>query len=694
MSINDGLLVLLNMNWNTRDSSGNNNHGTVTWATLTTDQLWNSNSAYAFSPSVDHKIYLWNLNIGTNETSIVFWMKSNVTTYWFGWYYHTIYKKENSQMNFYARWANLTALMKVWWVSYWFAYTGWVFDGNWHMIWLVKNNTTWMLHYYYDGVSVWTTAAAWTIDSFVDDFYYWRTNTSIFNGNLGMMRLYNRALSDAEVMQIYTSSKWNHSLLANWKYSTHNVSNIWVDTTSLNALYNFNWNARDGSWNAFHWTVGWATLANDQFWNPNSSYDFSWTNQYITLPEAAIPATFPITIECVARPDSVPTTVINDIILQAWARVNNQSFWIAFWWVTAWQKIMAYAWWQPNVLADTTYTVWQVYHIALTISSWKVATLFINWVKQSTTQTYSSLSLVSTLRELWRYWLSSAYDLDWGIYWFSVWNRVLTDSEILKISSNSLWKFSQVKWKSSIWNVNNFIVPISWAKAIYKMKWNSRDSSWNGIHWAVTWATLTTDQNWEANSAYLFNGTTDYINLWDNLDAWLTNFSYSLWFKTATVWWGFVWLLVKSRAAWANWRWWTMFTGWQLYSFIDFDSAANIWTAVTSQTPYVDDNWHLLTVTHNRLWNITLYADWILKQATSISAQSAIDCSATDLCGIGAYQNTTWTAFTQGFFNGSISDVIVYDRELTQTEVTKLYNARKWMNVSKNSLNTNLLTTI
>lgn len=347
-------------------------------------------------------------------------------------------------MSFYARSTNLTCLMRVWWLSYWFAFTNWVFDWNWHMIWVVKNNTTGMLHYYQNGVSVWTTVAPWTIDAYSDHFYYGRTTTSIFNWSLWMMRLYNRALSDAEMLSIYNSSKWNHSILSTWEYLTHSVSNLGVDSTGLSLLLNMNGNARDNSGNHYHGTV--------------------------------------------------------------------------------------------------------------------------------------------------------------------------------------------------------------------------------------TWATLTTDQLWNANSAYLFNGTSNYISLWDVLDVWLWDLSYSLWFNTSTVGGGFVWLLNKSRAAWANWRYWTMFTGWELYSFIDFDTAANIWKVSVPQTPFIDWNWHNLTVTMKRTWNLTMYVDGISKWVVDISAHVATDCSATDLLGIWAYQNSTGTAFTQGFFNWKIADVRMYSRELSALEALQLYN--------------------
>lgn len=678
MAINDNLIVLLDMNWDAKDSSWNNNHWTVSWATLTVDQLWNTNSAYYFQPLASNSINLGNINIWSTDSSIVFWIRSNVTNYGSWGYYHMIYKKANTQMGFYVRNTGFFSYMMVSAISYQYQIT-WVLDGLWHMIAVVKNSTTWLIHYYRDWVSINTQAAVGSLDVYSDNFYYGMSNTT-FDGDLWMLRLHDRALSDSEIMSLYTTTKGNHSLSSMWEYYTHSVSNVgptnwlvgyytlnwdgrdetwnlndgtpswnisywndeywdyahfywdynftlwtwtwsnisigtkfwlsqavdfsysvtckaislppnqnswmfwspyqvwfaynsawtiyctlrwstvvqiniwaivlnevhtyscsyesatgnftiykdWVlywtyawpttfvinnwiiwdtaiwgwntsaslkdiydarvynriltadehaqianatiwrfsqikwktsvskvsnigaSTIGLVSLYNFNWDARDSSWNNNHWTVTGATLTTDQFWNTNSAYDFSWVNQYITLPDTAIPLTFPITISCIARPDAVPAWATNDTIVHIWTRATNQAYWLAFWGVTQGQKIMIYAWAQLNVYSDAIYNLGQVYHITLTIDTGWVTSLFIDWVRQVSTQTYPSLVPTGTLRELWRLWLNDGYALDWGIYKFSVWNRILTDSEIMMNYKATSGNMSLTKWSVNI----------------------------------------------------------------------------------------------------------------------------------------------------------------------------------------------------------------------------------------------------
>jgi hypothetical protein len=673
MAINDNLIVLLDMNWDAKDSSWNNNHWTVNLATLTTDQLGNPNSAYNFVPLANHQIDLWNINIWTTDSSIVFWIRSNVSNYGSWGYYHMVYKKANTQMGFYLRNTGCFSYMMVWAVSYQYQIT-WVLDGLWHMIAVVKNSATWLIHYYRDWVSINTQAAVGSLDAYSDSFKYWISNTT-FDGDLWMLRLYDRALSDSEIMKIYTATKGNHSLSSIWEYLTHSVSNIWptewlvwyytlnwdwndvtwiwvnsvptwnisywndeywdyayfywdanftlwtwiraglaiwtiitlnqtidfsysvtckaitlppnqnswmfwspyqiwfaynsawtiyctlrwstivqpnlwaivlnevhtyscsynsatlqfsvykdwvlywtyawpttfvvtwwliwdnaigwgnsssslkniydarvynriltadehsqiakvtlaqfsqkkgktinnkfsslwVDTAWLISLYNFNWNAKDSSGNNNHATVNWPTLTVDQFGNANSAYAFSGANQYITLPDTAIPLTFPITIECIAKPNEVPAGAINDTLVHVWTRATNQAYWLAFWGVTQWQKIMSYAWAQPNVYSDVTYTLWQVYHIVLTIATWGIASLYIDWVKQVSTVTWASLVPTGTLRELGRLWLNDGYALNGTIYWVSSFNRILSDAEIMMRYKATSWIMSLTK---------------------------------------------------------------------------------------------------------------------------------------------------------------------------------------------------------------------------------------------------------
>lgn len=89
-----------------------------------------------------------------------------------------------------------------------------------------------------------------------------------FQGSLDEIRIYNRALSEAEVQQLYT-------------YEAAPAQAF--QTNGLVAYYPFNGNANDESGNGNNGTVVGATLSADRFGNANSAYQFNRTNNYIEV---------------------------------------------------------------------------------------------------------------------------------------------------------------------------------------------------------------------------------------------------------------------------------------------------------------------------------------------------------------------------------------------------------------------------
>ena len=75
----NGLVARYLFNGNANDMSGNNNHGIVNGATLTTDRCGNPNSAYNFNGSSYIRVpHSQSLNNHTNELTISFWVYATV----------------------------------------------------------------------------------------------------------------------------------------------------------------------------------------------------------------------------------------------------------------------------------------------------------------------------------------------------------------------------------------------------------------------------------------------------------------------------------------------------------------------------------------------------------------------------------------------------------------------------------------
>jgi hypothetical protein len=84
--------------------------------------------------------------------------------------------------------------------------------------------------------------------------------------------------------------------------------------------------------------------------------------------------------------------------------------------------------------------------------------------------------------------------------------------------------------------------------------------------------------------------------------------------------------------------------------------------------PSLLDNWHNFLVVVNRTGNATLYLDGNVIKTGSISATGTQDIAGANPLLIGRYMGTS-------VFNGSIDDVIIFNRTLTAAEISSLYNA-------------------
>ena len=78
-------------------------------------------------------------------------------------------------------------------------------------------------------------------------------------------------------------------------------------------------------------------------------------------------------------------------------------------------------------------------------------------------------------------------------------------------------------------------IPTNGLVAYYPFSGNANDSSGNGNNGTVYGATLTTDRFGNANSAYSFDGVSNYINIANSiLPSTSTSLSISLWFIATT----------------------------------------------------------------------------------------------------------------------------------------------------------------
>lgn len=182
-------------NGNTNDESGNGNILTNNGATLTTDRLGNSNSAYEFNGTSSYMVNTA-LSLG-NVYSFCFWAKqdsifageknilsaSNL--------FNTVMGTVNTQVFWYQQ-----GLTNLWSTTH---------TTNWEHICIVSDGNNRSL--YINGVL--DDSQASYVSFFGTGFYFGRRSDGInyWNGKLDDIRIYDRALSGTEVLDIYNYEK-------------------------------------------------------------------------------------------------------------------------------------------------------------------------------------------------------------------------------------------------------------------------------------------------------------------------------------------------------------------------------------------------------------------------------------------------------------------------------------------------------
>ncbi len=200
--INDGLIAYYPFNGNANDESGNGNHGTVSGATLTTDRCDNTNNAYSFDGSDYIEI----------DDSSSFEVQNLTISLWLS------LSDGNNSPNFF----NKDDYTK----GYQIGVSGpklyfMVGNGVWHPIYVdndLENNTWYHLVGTYDG----NTLKFYLNSSLIDELehqggisygnnnlfigangYYLANPDHYMNGKIDDIRVYNRALSETEIDDLY-----------------------------------------------------------------------------------------------------------------------------------------------------------------------------------------------------------------------------------------------------------------------------------------------------------------------------------------------------------------------------------------------------------------------------------------------------------------------------------------------------------
>jgi hypothetical protein len=218
---------------------------------------------------------------------------------------------------------------------------------------------------------------------------------------------------------------------------------------------------------------------------------------------------------------------------------------------------------------------------------------------------------------------------------------------------------------------------------------NANDESGNGNNGTVNGATLTTDRLGNANSAYGFTGTTNNTEV---ITGSCSNFPSGNSPKTISVWY------------YAN----NILTQQQLLGYggggcgdsyiMNFNNqnvpagvyeiqghCTNFQTYTNTPTPY-NNYWHNIILTHDgsvfKFYNDGVLVSTSPTNTTNITTTSKLFCFGKEV-----YTNGLSAYYQDGIpgFNGKLDDIGVWNRALTQLEISALYNSQT-CNSSSNTI--------
>jgi hypothetical protein len=208
-------------------------------------------------------------------------------------------------------------------------------------------------------------------------------------------------------------------------------------------------------------------------------------------------------------------------------------------------------------------------------------------------------------------------------------------------------------------------VPTNGLVAWYPFTGNANDESGNGNNGTVNGATLTTDRFGNANKAYSFNGTSNFISVSNNNSLQTPNaISVNSWVQFSGPGQGSSRLISKGWSP----------NGIEVHTETSTNHKIRCGGAFNgtgygpiSQTTLADSQWYMVTTIDNG--NVKyIYINGTL-EGTLVHNYGSVPVSTINLCFGKNSQNAT------DYLDGKLDDIGIWNRVLTQQEITALYNA-------------------
>ncbi|MCP5408336.1 MAG: hypothetical protein H6963_03435 [Chromatiaceae bacterium] len=209
-SLTDGLVAFFPFNSNANDESGNGNNGVVYGATPATDRFGNENSAFFFDGLDDYISF--DFDTSSDDTwTWTFWIKDDPNacgnSYWCRWLTTSTGAIDPSTTIVFIREdysPSLGSYVELWGGASWALSDSVSFwkDSEWHFFAVVSDGTDTKV--FYDGIYLMAANSSSDPDpGFYIGGYFSTSNKEFMKGSIDDVRIYDRALSQADIAELY-----------------------------------------------------------------------------------------------------------------------------------------------------------------------------------------------------------------------------------------------------------------------------------------------------------------------------------------------------------------------------------------------------------------------------------------------------------------------------------------------------------
>ena len=451
--------------------------------------------------------------------------------------------------------------------------------------------------------------------------------TANFTGKIDAFSVWNRAITNDEITALYNSGNGQQ-----YPFSSVTLSNSMLDSV----------NAQNGT------LQGGLTLTTGKVGN---AFTFNGSSNYVTVPNNSFGSTGNFSISVWINPSAQGS--YNTIFEDAYLSTGTNRYGIALYLQGGGVRFATYngtgnlAYGNTSTISNNT---WQ--HIVITKTTGNAWKMYINNTLQSLITVIGNITTNPGVNVNSQANIGS--DLDIGVragYFngkidgLTTWTKELTASEI-----------------TSLYNAGN--------GAEYPFSSQTLPSPNDAV--STNHGTLTngcTFTTGKIGKAFNFDGINDIVRLSNNSLDLTGDFSISMWAN-----WGrnnTSQILMSNFTIGASTRGWFIEHAAGQLRFRGFNSTGgNAFYIYTTYTPPLN-TWVHYTFVHKNNSN-KMYADGVLIGSdTGGSTHVAYDTPNYPMIGANQYNATTY----QEFFLGKLDAVSVWNRELTATEVTELYNS-------------------